>query len=62
MKENNNEQYYRKMERALMELKPEKMEITFTKINKLNMGELHGCILRMSDADAAPTFYLEDFM
>lgn len=62
MKENNNEQYYRKMERVLMELKPEKMEITFMKLNKLNRGELHGCILRMSDAAAAPTFYLEDFM
>lgn len=62
MRENNNEQYYKKMERLLMGLKPEEVEITFMKINKLNRVGLHGCILRMPGADAAPTFYLEDFV
>ena len=54
------EQFYEEMKKALMELKPEGMEVTFIKVDKQNRMGLHGCTLSMPDAAAAPTFYLED--
>ena len=54
------EQFYEEMKKALMELKPEEMEVTFIKVDKQNRMGLHGCTLSMPDAAAAPTFYLED--
>ena len=53
-------QFYEEIKRALMELKPEEMEVTFVKVDKQNRMGLHGCRLSMPDAAAAPTFYLED--
>ena len=54
------EQFYEEMKKALMEFKPEGMEVTFVKVDKQNRMGLHGCTLSMPDAAAAPTFYLED--
>ena len=54
------ELFYEKMKEALMELKPDEMEITFMRVDKQNRMGLHGCTLSMPDAAAAPTFYLED--
>ena len=53
------ELFYEKMKEALMELKPDEMEITFMRVDKQNRMGLHGCTLSMPDAAAAPTFYLE---
>ena len=54
------ELFYEKMKEALMELKPDEMEITFMRVDKQNRMGLHGCTLSMPDVAAAPTFYLED--
>lgn len=54
------ELFYEEMKEALMELKPDEMEITFMRVDKQNRMGLHGCTLSMPDAAAAPTFYLED--
>ena len=54
------ELFYEKMKEALMEIKPDEMEITFMRVDKQNRMGLHGCTLSMPDAAAAPTFYLED--
>ena len=54
------ELFYEKMKEALMELKPDEMEITFMRVDKQNRMGLHGCTLSMPDAAAAPTFYLEE--
>lgn len=54
------EQFFEEMKEALMELKPEEMEINFIKVDKQNRMGLHGCTLSMPDAAAAPTFYMED--
>ena len=48
------------MRESLLRLKPEEMEIRFTRIDKQNRKRLHGCTLMMPDSAAAPTFYLED--
>ena len=50
------ELFYEKMKEALMELKPDEMEITFMRVDKQNRMGLHGCTLSMPDAAAAPTF------
>lgn len=52
--------FYDEMKECLMKLKPEEMEITFRRIDKHNRKRLHGCILQMPGAAAAPTFYFED--
>ena len=54
------EQFYEEMKKALMELKPEEMEISFRRYEKQNRRGLHGCTLSMPDSAAAPTFYFED--
>ena len=61
MKTNKNKgRFYDSMRESLLRLKPEEMEIRFTRIDKQNRKRLHGCTLMMPDSAAAPTFYLED--
>lgn len=52
--------FYDEIKDCLMKQKPGEMEITFRRIDKQNRKRLHGCILQMPGAAAAPTFYLED--
>lgn len=52
--------FYKQMQDCLMEKKPEEMTITFRRITKQNRKRMHGCILQLPDAAAAPTFYFED--
>ena len=60
MKTNKKNRFYDEMKECLMRLKPEEMEISFSRINKQNRKGLHGCILQLPGAAASPTFYFED--
>ncbi len=52
--------FFDEMQESLKRLKPADMEIIFKRVTKHNRKRLHGCILQMPGAAAAPTFYLED--
>lgn len=57
---NNKTRFFAEMRESLNRLKPDEMEIIFKRVSKYNRKRLHGCILQMPGAAAAPTFYFED--